>query len=260
MPSNGSGSDNPCYLYPSAGYGQQNYEASTPRYAGSVRSHTTSSSASQSSEYSSDSGIQSYYAHVPDNSTSYDEFGMPRAYSETPSPSAYTALTTFSRGILQQQAARIPNRQMLHCEFQPWTGCREQFQLDEVDAWIRHTDYEHLQGNFPTKCICWFCDDFVFSTQHCTEARHNFTNRMKHIADHILDGDRFEQRRPDFHYLDHVYKTGKVSRQAFEWAKDANEGPRPLEGVHPYGWRPARREAAIVMTSGSERRQKKRCS
>ncbi|KAK1596142.1 uncharacterized protein LY79DRAFT_679942 [Colletotrichum navitas] len=252
MPSNGSGSDNPYYLYPSAWHSQQNYEASTPRYAGSVHSDTASSSASQRSEHSSGSGSQRYYTHIPDNSTSYDEFGMPRAYSETPSPSVYTALTTFSRGILQQ-TARIPNRRMLHCEFQPWTGCGEQFQLDEVDAWIRHTDYEHLQGNFPTKCICWFCDDFVFSTQHCTDARYNFTNRMKHIADHILDGDRFEQRRPDFHYLDHVYKAGKVSRQAFEWAKDANEGPRPL-GV------PARLEAAIVMTAGSERRQKKRCS
>ncbi|KAK2026922.1 hypothetical protein LX32DRAFT_463633 [Colletotrichum zoysiae] len=260
MPSDGSGSENPCYWYQPAGYCQQDYESSTPRYAGSVDSHTAYSSASQSSGYSSGSGSQSYYTHVPYNSPSYDEMGMPRADSEISSPSAYTTLTTFSRGILQQQAVYMPNRPMLHCEFQPWTGCGEQFQLDEVDAWIRHTDYEHLQGNFPAKCICWFCDDFVFSTQDCPDARYNFTNRMKHIADHILDGDCFEQRRPDFHYLDHVYTTGKISRQAFEWAKDANEGPRPLGEVHSWDWRPARREPAIVMTAGSERRQRKRYS
>ncbi|KAK1986647.1 hypothetical protein LZ30DRAFT_746271 [Colletotrichum cereale] len=243
MSSNGSGSGNPYYLYPSAGY-----------------SHTASSSASQSSGYSPGRGSQSHYTHVSDNNTSYDEFSMPRTYSETPAPSAYTELTTFSRGILQQQATHIPNRRMLHCEFQPWTGCREQFQLDEVDEWIRHTDYEHLQGNFPEKCICWFCDDFVFSTQHCPDARYNFTNRMRHIADHVLDGDHSERRRPDFHYLDHVYTTGKISRQTFEWAKDANEGPRPLGEVHPWGWRPARREAAVVVTAGSERRHRRRYS
>ncbi|KAK2018820.1 hypothetical protein LZ32DRAFT_290713 [Colletotrichum eremochloae] len=260
MPSNGPESGNSHYLYPSAGYSQQDYEASTPRYAGTVHSHTASSSASQSSGYSSGSGRQSFYTYVLDNSPSYDEFDMPRAYSETPSPSAHTALTAFSRGILQQQATHIPSRRMLYCEFQPWTGCQEQFQLDDVDAWIRHTDYEHLQDNFPAKCICWFCDDFVFSTKQCPDARYNFINRMKHIADHILDGDRFEQRRPDFHYLDHLYTTGKIPRQAFEWAKDANEGPRPLGEVHPWGWRPARREAAIVVTAGRERRQTKRYS
>ncbi|KAK1994008.1 hypothetical protein LX36DRAFT_225036 [Colletotrichum falcatum] len=260
MQSNGSESSSPCDFYPPAWYGRQDYDASIPRSIGSVGLHTASSSASQSSGDSSGSGSQSYYTHVPNNIPSCDEFSMPRVYSETPPPSAYTALTTFSRGILQQQATRIPSRHMLHCEFKPWTGCQEQFQLDEVDAWIRHADHEHLRGNFPAKCICWFCDDFNFSTQGCPDARCNFTNRMEHIAGHILDGDRFEQRRPDFHYLDHVYTTGKISRQAFESAKDTNEGPRPFGEVHPWGWRPPRREPAICVTAGRKRRQNERYS
>ncbi|OHW99899.1 hypothetical protein CSPAE12_01474 [Colletotrichum incanum] len=259
MSSNGSGSSYLYYVYSSTEYVERDDESSTPRYASSVYSHAVSS-ASQASGYSSGSGGQSYYSHTPNTSRPYDEYRMPHAYSETPSPSMYTALSTFNRGILQQQTTLLPSRPMLHCEFLPWTGCQQQFQPDEVDAWIRHTEDEHLQGNFPAKCICWYCDDFVFSTQRCPDAGLNFTNRMRHIADHILEGDHFEQRRPDFHYLDHVYRTRKISRQAFERARGASEGPRPSETVYPAGWRPAGREARVVVTEGGRRRHRERHS
>ncbi|GKT57090.1 hypothetical protein ColTof4_11244 [Colletotrichum tofieldiae] len=239
MSSNGSGSGYPYYVYSSSEYAQQYDGTSTPR---------------------SGSGSQGYYARSPNNSRPYDEYRMPQAYSETAPPSTYTALSTFHRGILQQQTTPLPSRRMLHCEFLPWTGCQQQFQLDEVDAWIRHTEDEHLQGNFPAKCICWYCDDFVFSTQRCLDAGLNFTNRMMHIAGHILEGDHFEQRRPDFHYLDHVYRIRKISRQAFERARGASEGPRPSGMVYPPGWRPARREAAVVVTEGGRRRHRERHS
>ncbi|GKT50013.1 uncharacterized protein ColSpa_10194 [Colletotrichum spaethianum] len=258
MSSNGSGPGYQHYSYSSTEYAQQDNGDSTPQYASSVYSSSASSSASQASAYSSGNGSQSYYANTPGTNFLYDEYRMPQAYSDTPPPSTHTALSTFYQGILRQQTTPLPSRRMLHCEFQPWTGCQQQFRLDEVDDWIRHTEDEHLQENFPAECICWFCDDFVFSVQQCPDAGLNFTNRMRHIADHILDGYHFEQRRPDFHYLDHVYQTGKISHQAFEQAAGTSEGPRHRGAFYPSGWRPARREAGVAVTEGSGRRQRHR--
>ncbi|CCF33340.1 hypothetical protein CH063_05552 [Colletotrichum higginsianum] len=260
MSFNDSGSEYSYYSYSSAGYAQRDVDGSAPRYASSIHSYAASSSASQASGHSSGSGSQRYYTHTPVTGFSYDEYRMPQTYSDTPPPSTHTALSTFHRGVQQQQTAALPSRRMLHCEFQPWTGCQQQFRLDDVGAWIRHAEDEHLQRMFPTECICWFCDDIVFSTQRCSDAGLNFTQRMEHIAGHIMDGDHFEHRRPDFHYLDHVYRVGKISRQAFELARGASEGPRTSGVLHPAGWRPASREAAIVVTGGGRRRPRERRS
>lgn len=158
-----------------------------------------------------------------ETSSPIDGHPPPEENSETPPLSKHAAVSLFSRDTLQQNTAGLLRKRLLRCEFQPWTGCQQEFQLDEVSTWIKHAEIEHLQGNFPAHCICWFCDNFDYNTTKCPYAGLNFSRRMEHIAGHILDGYHFEQRRPDFHYLDHVYKIGKISPQAFEIAKGTQD-------------------------------------
>ncbi|KXH66872.1 hypothetical protein CSAL01_07805 [Colletotrichum salicis] len=254
MSSNGQGSDDPYYSSSWSGYSQPSSWNNTPRYAPSVSSYASSSSASQAS--GSSYGSQSRYTHSAGGLPPYDEFGMPQAYSETPAPSQYSALSTFHQGIMQQQNAPPPSSHMLYCEFQPWTGCREQFRLDDVDSWIRHTEEIHLQGEYPAVCVCWFCDDFNFNVgPHCPDPGQNFSHRMQHIAHHMLhDAYRFEQRRPDFSFVDHLYRSGRITLENFQQATSASEGPT-IGNVYPAGWRPAREEPDVVVAGSGRRRR-----
>ncbi|KAF0330473.1 hypothetical protein GQ607_002352 [Colletotrichum asianum] len=60
----------------------------------------------------------------------------------------------------------------------------------------------------------------------------NFEYRMRHIADHVSGGFRFEDRGPDFHFLDHVYSKKLINPEAFALARSQSEGPRALPGIY----------------------------
>ncbi|OHE97637.1 hypothetical protein CORC01_07052 [Colletotrichum orchidophilum] len=254
MSSNGQGSNDPYFPSSWSGNPQPSSWNNTPRYTPSVSSYASSSSASQASR--SSHGSQSHYTHSASAQPLYDDYRMPSVYSETPAPSEYSALSTFQQGIMQLQHAPPPSRNMLYCEFQPWTGCQEQFRLDDVDSWIRHTEDNHLRGEYPAKCVCWFCDDHVYNVgQRYADPGENFSQRMHHIAHHMLyDGYRFEQRRPDFSFVEHLHQTGKLTLQDFQQATSASEGPR-VQGVYPSGWRPVREEADVVVAGRGRRRR-----
>ncbi|WYZ37304.1 hypothetical protein EsH8_II_000810 [Colletotrichum jinshuiense] len=253
MSSNGSGYG---YPYSSAGYYSSAGQPVTPRYAGNTYSVSGSSSAESSYSYGGSS--QGYYTPSNGDRPSYDEFRMPNAYSISPPPSTHTALSTFGQGIAQRQVPAPASTHMLSCEFRPWTGCQQEFRLDEVDLWIRHAEDDHLQGVYPTMCICWYCGDFDFNTQRGTDAGMNFFQRMQHIAGHMLDGYRFEERRPDFHFLEHVYRAGMISYEAYQQAKGASEGPTAPTGVYPSGWRPVRPEVVTEVAGPRRRRPSRR--
>ncbi|KAK2780389.1 hypothetical protein CKAH01_00333 [Colletotrichum kahawae] len=187
---------------------------------------------------------------------------MPDTYSVSTAPSGFTALV--SPRIRSRLDPRLtpssPRR--LGCEFISWTDCQRTFGLeqDEVNQWIRHIEDDHLGRNYPSICLCWFCDDVEYRSEQSMDPRMNFETRMRHIADHILEGYHFENRRPDFHFLDHVYNMGSISPEAFALAKGQSEGPVAPAGVYPSGFRPAARqtrpEAVVYIANSSRRRQR----
>ncbi|KAL0940939.1 uncharacterized protein CTRU02_203702 [Colletotrichum truncatum] len=244
-------------------YSSADYTSVPPSLYNSDAHSVTSSTASwgvpsSSSEYSSGSS-QSNYTHSSGFWAPYgNEHRMPDEYSDTPAPSEYTTASSFTRAMIHSPTTVLPSRQMLHCEFQPWTGCQYRFQLDEAELWIRHTEDDHLRRNYPALCICWYCDDFQYDTQQSLDAGYNFESRMKHIADHMLyDGCLFENRRPDFHFLDHVYRLQLISPKAYQQAKGLSEGPPPPTEVFPLGWRPesSGRDAVVEVVDNSRRRR-----
>ncbi|KAF9877795.1 hypothetical protein CkaCkLH20_04930 [Colletotrichum karsti] len=222
----------------------------------------------RSNRSESSSGGSSNYTHSNSSGTPYDAFRMPEEYSVSPPPSTHTALSSFTRELTLQPtgAQSQPRPHMLRCEFLPWTGCEEAFHLNEVDLWIRHIEDDHLQRNYPSLCICWYCDDFQYNTQeHHFGPGKNFEYRMQHIADHMLDGYRFERRRPDFHFLDHVYQLGLISTEAFQLATGSSEGPAAPAGLvlqrsASRVERPRRLEAVVEVaeSSGRPRRRQDR--
>ncbi|KAK1841020.1 hypothetical protein CCHR01_16364 [Colletotrichum chrysophilum] len=241
------------YPYPSAD------RDSTPRYvprAGST-SVTSSTSWQSSSGGSNDSG----YTYSSESSGQYNSYRMPDSYSVSTAPSSFTALSTMQQQF-NGQTTTISSPRRLGCEFKAWTGCQRSFGLeeDEIGQWIRHVEDDHLGRNYPSRCICWFCDDVEFRTELPHDPGMNFEYRMKHIADHVLEGFHFDIRRPDFHFIDHVYSIGLISPEAFALAKGQSEGPAAPAGVHPSGFRPAARQSrpeAVVYVSNSSRRRQR---
>ncbi|KAF3797426.1 hypothetical protein GCG54_00009399 [Colletotrichum gloeosporioides] len=174
-------------------------------------------------------------------------------------PSGLTALSSVQAKL--NRVSPISSPRKLGCEFNTWTNCQVSFDLEEVDQWIRHAEDEHLRRKYPSTCICWFCDDFEFRAEQSLDAGMNFEHRMRHIADHILDGCHFENRRPDFHFLDHVYDMGLISSEAFALAKGQSEGAPAPAGVSSSGFRPTRRsssEPVVEVIETSRRRQRNR--
>ncbi|KAK2780221.1 hypothetical protein CKAH01_00165 [Colletotrichum kahawae] len=232
---------------------------STPRYVPRAGSTSVTSSASwqSSSGGSNDSG----YTYSSRSSGQYNSHGMPDSYSVSTAPSGFTALSSMQQH-LNRRTTTISSPRRLGCEFISWTGCQRSFGLeqDEVGQWIRHVEDDHLGRNYPGRCICWFCDDVDYRAEQAPDPGMNFENRMRHIADHVLEGFHFDNRRPDFHFLDHVYRIGLISSEAFALAKGQSEGPAAPAGVYSSGFRPAARqtrpEAVVHMANSSRRRQR----
>lgn len=203
---------------------------------------------------SSTSPIFSNFGHWP----SYE---MTDTYPVSTAPSGFTALSTL-QSRLNTSYTSLSSPRRLGCEFKTWTGCQRSFVLEEdgMNQWIQHIEDDHLCHNYPSRCLCWFCDDVEFRSEQSIDPRMNFEARMHHIVDHVLEGYHFENRRPDFHFLDHVYSIGLISSEAFALAKGQSENVVAPAGMHPSGFRPAARQSrpeAVVYVSNSSRRRQR---
>ncbi|KAF6816838.1 hypothetical protein CSOJ01_02769 [Colletotrichum sojae] len=225
-----------------------------PRTFDNVETYSEASSGGAASSVSASSYRgSSHYGYAP----SRDEQHMLDQISMSSAPSAYPAPDPLAQSMIARPPNYPPSPRRLHCEFQAWTGCQEAFGLDEVNLWIRHTEDDHLNRKYPAECLCWYCDDFKFKPQGVADPGLNFEQRMMHIAGHILDGDHFEQRRPDFHLLDHVYEIGLISPEAFQQAKGLGEGPPLSSDFHEPGWRPPKPEPPVVEKARHGQRRRK---
>ncbi|SPO03418.1 uncharacterized protein DNG_06101 [Cephalotrichum gorgonifer] len=169
-----------------------------------------------------------------------------------------TPTTTTTTPTLR--SCRIP------CEFARYTGCTETFDAStERQAWIRHELEEHMRGESPAACLCWFCDKIKFfaDEKHGRSRFENFHSRMEHIADHFGDGADARGMRPDFFFLDHLWNGGLISTAVFEREKALREGV-PVAGLRPSGYRTARMvrdeemRSSVVVDTRREERERRR--
>lgn len=147
------------------------------------------------------------------------------------------------------------SRYRLPCEFSDITRCNESFDFDDVDSWFNHI-VEHLYSKYPSYTICWFCDDYWFdATAPSEDAQHMFYCRMLHIRDHFGMGKSVEQKRPDFFFLDHLYRNRLIDEKTYNKMKKKGE-LRPVKDVYPASFR-RRQEQSHVQTNSSLRRKER---
>ncbi|TDZ31197.1 hypothetical protein C8035_v005214 [Colletotrichum spinosum] len=184
------------------------------------------------------SSVASYYTQY--SMATYENMHrMPP--SESSPPSEYSTASDFAQIQARNPPPPITSSRRLQCEFRDWINCQHTFGMDEVDQWIQHTEDEHLRGRYPVVSLCWFCE-IEFNSQGYLDLGWNFDARMRHIAGHILEGDHFENRRPDFHVLNHVDSLRLISAEAFQREQGRSEGPPAPSGLYPPGWRPERHD------------------
>lgn len=152
------------------------------------------------------------------------------------------------------ESSRSSIRQ-LPCEFVGYSGCKVTFHPEEMSAWVEHIS-QHLCHELPTKCVCWFCDDFEFDAEKhgCERDKYaNFFERMEHIRSHIVD-DRYEisQIRPDFHFLALLKEKHLVTDKMYQAATAWDETPGPhVEGIYSYDFVPFQEIRALEPCHGS---------
>ncbi|POR35695.1 Uncharacterized protein TPAR_04107 [Tolypocladium paradoxum] len=144
-----------------------------------------------------------------------------------------------------RQRAAVPDAPVtwLPCEFRRLSGCGANFALDDVEPWIEHMIAQHLERNFPEKCICWFCDhaDFRAASGLQEDKEKAYRRRMHHIAEHFRNGKTALDIRWDFHFLDHVHNQHLIEEHVFQWATRQSELrlPRGMTFAnHPRAGRP----------------------
>lgn len=149
---------------------------------------------------------------------------------------------------------------LLPCEFAVYSDCAHTFALDETEQWIEHSIL-HLQDRLPMRCMCWFCDDFLFDArEQLQDKRSNFINRMDHIRNHILDDHyAMDQMRPDYYFLKHLKEHGLISERLYQIAWSWNESPAPsIGGIYDHNFVPPEilmaeeNSQAIILKSRSE--------
>ncbi|EXV04673.1 hypothetical protein X797_002354 [Metarhizium robertsii] len=113
----------------------------------------------------------------------------------------------------------------LPCEFKNFSGCNVVFPSNKVNLWIDHIIGEHLNGCCPKFSICWFCDDGKFGSPSNQGDEMCFRQRLYHIAGHFHDGMTAANIRPDFYFLDHIYKRHLIDESTFEWNRSQGEFP-----------------------------------
>lgn len=140
----------------------------------------------------------------------------------------------------QYQQVSVPSSPLV-CEFINYNGCNATFDANDEAGWIAHIATYHLGNAFPAVCVCWFCDkEFRASSYNQLGTEACYQKRMRHIAKHFRKGLTVRQIRPDFFFLDHIYKYGLIDEETFQREKMYHEAPQ-MPGLHPAGWRPETR-------------------
>lgn len=193
----GANSDSLDYFSPSSRVGSQPSVLSS-------RSPPIGSMDSVSTESTTNQSIFDEYQSAPDPETPPPERAF-RAPLPTP---------LFPQG---------PSTVRLPCEFSHALGCSESFSANKSALWVYHV-LEHLEWIYPAHCVCWFCDDVVFSAHDHGGDRHaNFNSRMEHIRDHIVE-QGLDARNPriDWFLVDHLVRRGLIKKCMIP---SGNEGP-----------------------------------
>lgn len=131
---------------------------------------------------------------------------------------------------------------LLPCEFSRYALCTEWFHAEDTHTWVEHVITDHLHNKVPSKCCCWFCDDFKFDVAKTGVDQYtNFTWRMDHIREHLIgDGYTIARSRPDFDFLDHLWNEKLISQSTFDEARNWQDGPPSrVKGLYAYDFEPA---------------------
>ncbi|KAI0798289.1 hypothetical protein GGR55DRAFT_582178 [Xylaria sp. FL0064] len=137
--------------------------------------------------------------------------------------SAYPSSSTSTQDI--DEALPIPTSH-LPCEFVGYSNCDRVFTADETEQWIEHIVADHLHDILPTKCLCWFCDDFTFDSKQTRDRRTNFDARMYHIRDHIVyEKKTVNDMRPDHFFNKHLRDHSLISEDAYNNVRRWSEAP-----------------------------------
>lgn len=148
-------------------------------------------------------------------------------------PSIYPPLTNPNAGN---------GGRLLPCEFSRYALCTEWFHAEDTHTWVEHIITDHLRNNIPSKCCCWFCDDYKFDVaQTGVDQYTNFMWRMEHIREHLVgDGYTVGRSRPDYDFLDHLWNEKLISKATFDAARSWQDGPPPrVKGLYAYNFEPA---------------------
>ncbi|KAF3014708.1 hypothetical protein E8E14_006776 [Neopestalotiopsis sp. 37M] len=156
----------------------------------------------------------------------------------------------------------------LPCEFVGYTYCDERYDLVDTEKWMNHIINDHLRYQLPTKCACWFCDDWVFDTEvNRLDDLTNFRQRLYHIRDHIAySGYGIPDIRPDYNFLSHLWSLGMITQKTYDETLRHREGPPPnVTGIYRYDFVPPERQhdpnrdtSLVVSESSREERRRGR--
>ncbi|KAL6889890.1 hypothetical protein HDV57DRAFT_346895 [Trichoderma longibrachiatum] len=152
-------------------------------------------------------------------------------------------------GYSSSTSSVLPGRQQrLPCEFFWYGDCEETFGLHDINGWVHHVATQHLDMILPTKCKCWFCDEWVFLAEPEDFQQRDlcYTARIHHIAEHYRQGAMTTDVRPDFDFLDHLWENDLISRRDFQYMKDYHEAPQPRNGINPIPTAPSARSTVAV--------------
>ncbi|KAK5661447.1 hypothetical protein OQA88_11348 [Cercophora sp. LCS_1] len=233
--------------------------AYTPQASAYAASSTTGddwSSSASSSHYTMTSGStacaqSSTFSTTPRRAAS--------SISKSSAPSRGT-----SRGVAMGANPRHDGSYELWCEFRDVEDCNARFRGDDEVGWIQHHITEHLNGTFPSKLVCWFCDEHIsFDAGYFHDLQGMFELRMGHIREHIR-GDYFgvNSMRPDFHVLEHLHNLGRIDRETFDGLRGYTELPAeyqlPDDYVEPSTYQAARGAQAYCYDQAREDRHRRR--
>jgi hypothetical protein len=156
----------------------------------------------------------------------------------------------------QWGAYEVAGTDDLWCEFHQLKGCNAVFRLDKESAWIQH-HISHLRNQFPSKLVCWFCNDPPFVAERSAERKANFVDRMQHIRRHISrDWETSDTMRPDFFMIEHMYQIRRIDQNMYETAMGYDEMPKKwamTADAEPTSWK-----GAVCDNGEKERRQQRR--
>ena len=147
-------------------------------------------------------------------------------------PSVATTVSSRGAQLFNLQRPALPDfaAPLLPCEFFDDGGCLRTFAPHrEEEEWIRHTVSAHLSGEFPSACLCWYCDSSAFfSSSDSPEDREaNFRARMQHIAQHFWEGMTLLSKKPDIFMLRHLRDSHLLSEVVFQAKKQHANTVRP---------------------------------